>query len=360
MAAVPYIIGDPYIDANFASITLGGAGTVTSVASNFTGGLITVGGSPITASGTLALTVAGTSGGIPYFSSTSTWASSALLAANALMVGGGAGSSPATVTTGSGVLTALGIAVGSPGAFLTSATAGTGAVTILGQSGIPMIMAGSGSMGNNGALTFTTALVTTQYANAYVYLPAGAIASGSAAGWYYATFAGSTTAATVFNNTYTSGTPAIPGSPIPFVTTGPGSYTGASGVQTAYSLPIPGNTIGINGGIRVTLSGSYTSTADSKTIAAVYGATSLGSSGATTTTTMAAIWGFKNKGVTNAQIGLTVGNAQPFGTASNSLIYGTTDTTLSQNLDVRLTNSTPATNNVVLEQVTVELLPGVT
>jgi hypothetical protein len=46
-----------------------GSGSVTSVAQSFTGGLISVAGSPITTSGTLALTVAGTSGGIPYFSS---------------------------------------------------------------------------------------------------------------------------------------------------------------------------------------------------------------------------------------------------------------------------------------------------
>lgn len=86
----------------------GGSGTVTSVAQSFTGGLISVGGSPITSSGTLALTVAGTSGGIPYFSSSSTWASSAALAANALVIGGGAGAAPATTTTGTGILTFLG------------------------------------------------------------------------------------------------------------------------------------------------------------------------------------------------------------------------------------------------------------
>ena len=40
-----------------------------SVAETFTGGLIAVAGSPVTTNGTLALTVAGTSGGIPYFSS---------------------------------------------------------------------------------------------------------------------------------------------------------------------------------------------------------------------------------------------------------------------------------------------------
>lgn len=94
------------------------SGTVTSVAQSFTGGLISVAGSPITSSGTLALTVAGTSGGIPYFSSASTWATSAALAANSLVVGGGAGAAPATVTTGTGVVTALGVNTGTAGAFV--------------------------------------------------------------------------------------------------------------------------------------------------------------------------------------------------------------------------------------------------
>ena len=95
-------------------------GTVTSVAQTFTGGLISVAGSPVTTSGTLALTVAGTSGGIPYFSGATTWATSAALAANAIVVGGGAGVAPSTVTTGTGVVTALGVAVGSSGAFVTN------------------------------------------------------------------------------------------------------------------------------------------------------------------------------------------------------------------------------------------------
>ena len=101
--------------------TVAGAGTVTSVGQTFTGGLISVSGSPVTGAGTLALTVAGTSGGIPYFSSASTWASSAVLAANAIVIGGGAGASPATTTTGTGVLTAIGNNVNSAGGLATSA-----------------------------------------------------------------------------------------------------------------------------------------------------------------------------------------------------------------------------------------------
>lgn len=53
-----------------------------------------VSGSPVTSSGTLALSTTGTSGGVAYFSSTSAVSSSALLTANALVLGGGAGSAP--------------------------------------------------------------------------------------------------------------------------------------------------------------------------------------------------------------------------------------------------------------------------
>ena len=104
------------------SITIsatGSGGTVTSVDQTFTGGLISVSGAPITGAGTLALTVAGTSGGIPYFSSGTTWASSGALAANALVIGGGAGVAPSTTTTGTGVVTALGNAANATGGFTT-------------------------------------------------------------------------------------------------------------------------------------------------------------------------------------------------------------------------------------------------
>lgn len=65
-------------------------GTVTSA--GFTGGLISV-ANPTT---TPAFTVAGTSGGIPYFSGATTWASSAALASGQVVIGGGAGNPPAT------------------------------------------------------------------------------------------------------------------------------------------------------------------------------------------------------------------------------------------------------------------------
>jgi len=78
------------------------SGTVSSV--GWTGGIVTV-TNPTT---TPAFTIAGTSGGIPYFNSGTTWATSSALTANALVIGGGAGAAPATTTTGTGILTFLG------------------------------------------------------------------------------------------------------------------------------------------------------------------------------------------------------------------------------------------------------------
>jgi len=126
-------------------------GTVTSVAQSFTGGLISVAGSPITTSGTLALTVAGTSGGVPYFSSASTWATSAALAASALVVGGGAGAAPSTITTGTGVTTALGVNTGTAGAFVVNGGAlGTP------SSGTVTNLTGTASININGTVGATT------------------------------------------------------------------------------------------------------------------------------------------------------------------------------------------------------------
>jgi len=117
-AGITVVAGEKCVAAwngsDFVKVSTSSAasGTVTSV--GWTGGLVSVG----TPTSTPALTVAGTSGGIVYFSSSSTWASTAALASNALMVGGGAGTAPSTITTGTGVVTALGVNTGSAGAFV--------------------------------------------------------------------------------------------------------------------------------------------------------------------------------------------------------------------------------------------------
>jgi len=152
-------------------------GTVTSVGQSFTGGLISVTGSPVTSSGTLALTVAGTSGGIPYFSSTSTWASSGALTQYGVVYGGGAAGAPVATSAGTTGQVLIGntgaapswaaltssavtsITFGSTG--LTPSTATQGAVSVAGT-----LVAGNGGTGvatltglayGNGTSAFTAA-----------------------------------------------------------------------------------------------------------------------------------------------------------------------------------------------------------
>ena len=144
------------------------AGSVTSV--SFTGGIISV-ANPTT---TPAFTVAGTSGGIPYFSSASTWASSAALAANAIVIGGGAGAAPATTATATGVLTAIGntlnsstgLVTGSVTALTSLASVGTIATGAWNATAIGTAYGGTGLSGatpftSGGALYASSASVLT-------------------------------------------------------------------------------------------------------------------------------------------------------------------------------------------------------
>ena len=86
-------------------------------------------GKTLTATNTMDVAKqAGVAGGIPWYDTTSSQSASALLVANALMIGGGSGAAPSTVTTGTGVLTALGVNTGSAGAFGVVIASGTAAM----------------------------------------------------------------------------------------------------------------------------------------------------------------------------------------------------------------------------------------
>ncbi len=133
----------------------GGGGGVSSV--SFTGGLISV-ASPTT---TPALTVAGTSGGIPCFSSTSTWTSSALLTGNALLIGGGNGLCPSATTTASGMITFLGAPSSANLAATVTDETGSGAL-VFGTSPTFVTPAlGTPSSGNASNLTNLPITLTT-------------------------------------------------------------------------------------------------------------------------------------------------------------------------------------------------------
>jgi hypothetical protein len=147
--------------------TVSGGGSVTSVGLSAPA-FLTVGGSPVTTSGTLALTYSGTalpvanggtgltggtSGGIPYYSGTSAITSSAALTANGVVYGGGAGNAPvatAAGTTGQFLGANTG---GAPTWQSVTASAGSTTQVIYNSSGT---LVGSANMTFDGA-TFTVA-----------------------------------------------------------------------------------------------------------------------------------------------------------------------------------------------------------
>lgn len=169
------------------------------------------------------------------------------------------------------------------------------------RGGIPMIMQSSGSMGAGGALTGLTALNTT-YPNCYMYFIAGAVFSGSAAGWYYAVMS-STTTATVYNNVYTSGVAGIPSSPTEVSGPGPGAYVQTTSAQiTGYSLTIPGGSLGPNGVLGFSLQSTYPNNANTKTIRAVFGGTVVLVSGQTTSASQSVLREIANQGSQSRQV----------------------------------------------------------
>jgi hypothetical protein len=150
-------------------VTVGGSGTVTSVGltvnSTSPSGIFTVTGSPVTSTGTLNFNLAGTSGGVPYFSSATVLSSSAALAANAVVIGGGAGAAPSTISADTTTTHAL-FATATAPAFraivagdlpnipLNQVISPTGAITEIQDGNNPLVISSAQTTSGQVAVTF--------------------------------------------------------------------------------------------------------------------------------------------------------------------------------------------------------------
>lgn len=205
---------------------------------------------------------------------------------------------------------------------------------LLFRGSIPVGIAPTGTMANNGAVTLGTAIPAI-YAACYLYLPANAIVAGSAAGLYY-TVMSSTTVGQVFNNTYTSGIPATPASPTAFVTTGPGAFAGSIARQTLITLTLPGGLMGLNGSLDLESLWSATNNANAKTPTVVFGGNDVSTSALTSAAAIHDTRLIMNKAsaaLQIAQAGAATGGWGSAGSASTYLAVNTAaDVTLKYDL----------------------------
>lgn len=237
------------------------------------------------------------------------------------------------------------------------------------QTAIPFIISPTGSMGNNGAVTLGTALPVI-YANAWVYYPAGAISSGSTAGFYLTQFS-STTVGVVYNNQPASGTvPVLPISPlstpqsatvvyntVPFVTTGPGAYTGATTIQTMATLTLPNGVMGPNGSVRINALWECNNSAGAKTTTVTFGGTSVQSVALTTSTDFTNQIVVRNRGLQNVQVIRLNTSTSPYGTGTTAPTQAAIDTSASVNIVFQGTIAV-ATDFLILSGFAIEVLQG--
>jgi hypothetical protein len=230
---------------------------------------------------------------------------------------------------------------------------------VIAQSGIIIMIPSSGSIGDNGALTLTTALPATYSVGAYMYFPANAISAGSSAGLYYVVMS-STTVGTIYNNTYSGGQPSIPTDLVAFSTTGPGAYTQSTGVEvTLVSFTVPGGVLGINGKLDFESIVENNNSGDSKSYKVKFDSVDLVAQSTTTSLGGRYMATISNAGIENKQRTMSgATTASLTGTASVGASFQNTTVDTSQNVTASITGSLAvATNYCMVRAFSAEVLP---
>jgi len=114
---------------------------------------------------------------------------------------------------------------------------------ILYRSHVPLLIAGSCTIGDNGALSSHVALLPV-YTTAWVWIKTGGLFTSSPAGWYWSVWSTSQ-AATIYQETWDGiSTPVPSPTATAWVKTGPGAYTGPTTLASYITLPFPAASVG--------------------------------------------------------------------------------------------------------------------
>jgi hypothetical protein len=232
----------------------------------------------------------------------------------------------------------------------------SGIERVVAKWGVPVILASSGTMGNNGAVSAMTALPLTYSGGAWLYLPANAIQAGSSAGFYWFV-ASSTTAGTVYNSTFDGLSVPAPGTTTAFVSTGPGAFTGiAAGEIVAATVAIGAGDIGPSGVLTVEAEATNNTAAGNKTFRMDLGGTDVFSVVLSTTMGGSAWARIRNRGSAAVQVA-NGALQQGSGFSQSAIVAGAVNTANAASLALTLEKAT-ATNHAIWEGGTVKIAYG--
>lgn len=208
---------------------------------------------------------------------------------------------------------------------------------LLGLFSVPVGIACDGTVGANGALTLGTATPVnfSTYQGIWLYLPAGAAYVGSAAGFYWCVMS-STTAGTIYNNTYTPGVDsgAPPSSPTAIAASGPGAYTGVTTEVTAFSVTVPGGLMCRTSHLQINGWSANNNSGGTKTVRMSFGGTTIVSPALTTNQSTRISTKVVNAGSVAKQ---SMAATQADGTASgNGTVIGSANTASNQSANMTL------------------------
>jgi len=208
--------------------------------------------------------------------------------------------------------------------------------------------------GTAGAFTLSAAILTNAWnalKGCWMYLPASFGGSTCPAGWYWAVFS-SDTAGIVYTDTYVSGKPARPSSPVAFSINLTGWLTSTTSEVTGPTgITLPGKSIGPNGTLKCQFRTMGTTTG-TKTIKAYLDSTVIGGAILSGSPVAEYLVSCSNQGAENLQL-TSASNSSLTGVGVTGTLLATSnytaiDTTADRTLSFSLQSSTTATCAVLL------------